>query len=382
MKRFFVFAVLLFLADIIVENINGRFTSYDFQVYVGAANSLLNHTPVYGISFGLPSGFFKYSPFTLMCFLPSTYLTFQAASIIHFILISLATLGLFQLMLYITQSVFKLSSIKNLNGMATIVLVIVLNHLVREFHLGNVNVLMLFGLLVGMYFISMNQFVVAGFLLAFLILVKPFFMLLLLPFAFAKQFKLLLFTAGAMVLFILVTCLFYGSTLANTLWFSWVKAMAAHNNYLFSNHTLQSILKFWFGLTLPLPFWVPFVMVAMVYFFYRSITVFYFKEAMGLKNSFLDGFILLAALPNLLITDTEHFIWSFPLLFLMTYQGFLYKNWVQIICFTIGAILYGINSTDLLGHKLSDMVELSGCLGIGNMCIIFLTMGYRYLYRI
>ena len=54
--------------------INQRFQLSDFNVYYGAADALMNGEQVYGKSFGLSSGFYKYSPEALVPFLPFAFL--------------------------------------------------------------------------------------------------------------------------------------------------------------------------------------------------------------------------------------------------------------------------------------------------------------------
>jgi hypothetical protein len=97
-RPFLLIVSLLFLAIYLIENINGRFWLNDFKVYYSAADALKNGKTVYGESFGLSTGFYKYSPEVLCLFIPATYLPFAAASGIHFFFIGLFT-GLSLLML-------------------------------------------------------------------------------------------------------------------------------------------------------------------------------------------------------------------------------------------------------------------------------------------
>ena len=76
---FILFASIIFAAVFIVEKINGRFWLNDFRVYYSAAQALVNHQQVYGIPFGLQTGFFKYSPFVAILFVPYTFFPFEVA---------------------------------------------------------------------------------------------------------------------------------------------------------------------------------------------------------------------------------------------------------------------------------------------------------------
>src|SRR6187401_3049535 len=87
-----VFATILFAAVFTIEKINGRFWLNDFKVYYSAAQALVNHQQVYGTPFGLDTGFYKYSPFVAMLFVPYTLFSFDVAAVIHFIILCAATI--------------------------------------------------------------------------------------------------------------------------------------------------------------------------------------------------------------------------------------------------------------------------------------------------
>src|SRR5262245_36938147 len=89
---FILFAVMIFAAIFAVEKINDRFWLNDFKVYYSAAHALINGQQVYGIPFGLDTGFYKYSPFVAMLFVPYTFFSYEAASIIHFVILSTVTI--------------------------------------------------------------------------------------------------------------------------------------------------------------------------------------------------------------------------------------------------------------------------------------------------
>lgn len=70
--------------------INGRFHLWDFHVYYHAAEDWLSGGEVYGKSYGLSSGFYKYSLTALIPFVPFTFLPyFWAASVYYFSLLFL-----------------------------------------------------------------------------------------------------------------------------------------------------------------------------------------------------------------------------------------------------------------------------------------------------
>src|SRR5258705_11453838 len=89
---FILFAAIVFAAIFTIEKINGRFWLNDFKVYYSAAQALISGKQVYGIAFGLDTGFYKYAPFVAMLFVPYTFFAYDTAAIIHFIVVCIATI--------------------------------------------------------------------------------------------------------------------------------------------------------------------------------------------------------------------------------------------------------------------------------------------------
>jgi prepilin signal peptidase PulO-like enzyme (type II secretory pathway) len=94
------------------------------------------------------------------------------------------------------------------------------------------------------------------------------------------------------------------------------------------------------------------------------------KDERERTNFIIGYFTLLAIVPNLLLTDTEHFLFSLPLIILLLNYLSITKNYFEIGAFVLIIFLYAGNSVDLLGHKLSDQLDKMGTLGISNLLII------------
>ena len=73
---------IICLAYYALETFNGRAQMADFRVYYDAANAFLNDTQLYGKAFGVSSGFYKYSPFACLPFVPLAVLPYNIASFI------------------------------------------------------------------------------------------------------------------------------------------------------------------------------------------------------------------------------------------------------------------------------------------------------------
>src|SRR5438046_538911 len=94
-NRIGIFILLFCLADYIIESINGRLWMNDFRVYYSAAAELLNGHDIYGKAYGLGSGYFKYSPFVALVFIPFAVLPYSVAKTILFLFTTAAAVFVF-----------------------------------------------------------------------------------------------------------------------------------------------------------------------------------------------------------------------------------------------------------------------------------------------
>jgi hypothetical protein len=85
-------------------------------------------------------------------------------------------------------------------------------------------------------------------------------------------------------------------------------------------------------------------------------------------------FSLLALIPNLVITDTEHFLYSLPLVLLVMGYLLTQKRALFVLLAIPCFMLYAGTSTDLMGTGLSDWLKARGSIGIGNLGIIALSV--------
>ncbi len=372
-RAFILFSLILFIAIFTIENINQRFWLNDFKVYYSAADALKNGTAVYGQSFGLSTGFYKYSPFILLCFLPACLFSFAFASSLHFFLIGTWTV-LSLLMLKIIFDPNKLQN-KRSNIIMVLALICIANHLVRELHLGNVNMLIVFLLCACFYFDAKNKFALSGVSLALALLIKPYLLVLGLPFLLHKKHKTIWYCILSCLAAILVFTAFYGIGESLSLHKQWLKAMMEHNSYLESAHTIAAILNHC-GIHL-IQQSQQLMLLLFLLIIYSATHLFLQSTNQTEQHPFslhISVFILLAILPNVLITDTEHFLFSLPLIFYNITQLFKLKNKILNGIFTIIGLGYGANSSDLLGNTLSNQFEKWGILGLANIALIIFTI--------
>jgi type IV secretory pathway TrbL component len=96
------------------------------------------------------------------------------------------------------------------------------------------------------------------------------------------------------------------------------------------------------------------------------------------RNFIYEWFLIIALIPNLVKTDSEHFLSTLPILiFIIYYIAFGRKFWL-IPVMVILIFFYGGNSYDLLGRDLSRKLFSMGLLGLSNILIIILSL-FLYL---
>jgi hypothetical protein len=91
-KVFYWFTLCLFVVIILLEIKNNRFEMSDFKVYYLAGKAFFSGNPIYGVNFGLTSGYYKYSPVFILWVSPYLFFGYKTACIIHGIMLSIATI--------------------------------------------------------------------------------------------------------------------------------------------------------------------------------------------------------------------------------------------------------------------------------------------------
>jgi hypothetical protein len=354
--------------------INHRFQLSDFNVYYGAADALINGEQVYGKAFGLSSGFYKYSPEILVPFLPFALLKYDVAAVLFYMI----NTGIVLLLL----NEFKQTFFKSLEwGMEVWFFLIVAvlffgDQLERELFLGNVNALLLLLTLWSVRSIENNQRAKAGVIYAVVLCFKIHFLILLPYFILKKEWKVLLYTAlgllgTAIVLFACVPKRFI------VLHSQWLKAVQAHNVQLdHSPNTIyffiQKVLSSMHMSVIP----VAAVVIGLGIAGVGYLTFIWKNVGKGFQSN--EALILLALIPVLTHTDTEHFLWAMPffLMILITVSTWNKKGKIAAgVVLFFASIPFLFNSPDIVGKGLSKQLDEGG---IGFMLILLLLLSFLY----
>jgi hypothetical protein len=96
------------------------------------------------------------------------------------------------------------------------------------------------------------------------------------------------------------------------------------------------------------------------------------------RNFIIEWFLLMAIIPNVMKTDTEHFLASIPIITFIIYYIAVNRRFWLIPVMVILIFFYGGNSQDILGKDFSYRLFSMGLIGISNLLLILMTL---FLYR-
>lgn len=347
--------------------INGRFHQWDFQVYYGAAADWLSGGEVYGKSYGLSSGFYKYSLTALIPFVPFTLLPYFWASTLYYF-------GLLFLMIKFIKKwskwMMNADSYWSIKAVFWMTLIFFGDHLERELFLGNINFLLLVLLMWFWFHIQFAKWNWAGWVLAFVCLVKPHFVIALPLIVLLKQwdlFKHFCIALGSLFLIPLFLCGPFDFFDLNQ---TWLKTMAAHNAALYeSPNTLYGIFNPLITQFISEPkMW--YVLLVLLSVGILVLLLWYFWQRVNKANLSILYFLVFALVPSLTHTDTEHFLFSMPL-FIFIVMSISKNEKVGSIYFILmlAMVPFLFNSPDLLGKKWSLRMDEGG-LGWANFLLI------------
>ena len=355
--------------------INHRFQLSDFNVYYGAADALMNGEQVYGKAFGLSSGFYKYSPEVLVPFLPFALLKYDVAAVLFYLL----NAGILVLLLNEFKRTFfkEISWGKEVWFMLAMTFLFFGDQLERELFLGNVNALLLLLTLWTVHSIENNQRAKAGLIYAVVLCFKIHFLILLPYFILKKEWKVVLYTilgliGAGLVLFVCVPNRFL------LLHSQWLKAVQAHNVQLdHSPNTIyffiQKVLSSIHMSVIPIAAVVIGLGIAGVGY----LTFIWKKIGMGFQSN--EALILLALIPVLTHTDTEHFLWAMPffLMILITVSTWNKKGKIAAgVVLLFASIPFLFNSPDIVGKTLSKQLDEGG-IGLSLLLLLLLSFFYH-----
>ncbi len=387
-SRFIISLLCVSLLFFIAQQINNRFWLHDFEVYYSATNSFLTGKQVYDQSYGLSSGFYKYSPFALILFAPTFISSFYMAKVIHFfILACIISINILLAKNIIYNQFFNGLKTKSPNLLLTLILLSLLPHIYTELHLGNINSLLLFIFIIALLSILSGKEIIAGILIAVGILFKPHFIILLPFLLIRRKIRCLTVSIATLIAGVLLPAIFIGTKENIILHQEWLKAMLSHNSSVISGQDTifglmyNLIFRFIFPDVIMHDKIFSLLVLLFIVVFSLVLFLFHIKQEKVTTNTtelkkrnFIFEFILLLALvPSITKTDSEHFLFSVPLIAFLIINLFQLNLNIKIRIFAIASLfLFGMNIRELVGNSIADWLTQSGALGFANLLIILI----------
>lgn len=177
----------------------------------------------------------------------------------------------------------------------------------------------------------------------------------------------------------LIPALFVGFTKDLSLFSEWINTIITHNNYFFDQrdtiHIIfyNSFVKYFVaepGIGYIATMIATIALLILVFVLWNLKNESLSNDQTLQKINFTFEFLLLIALiPSLVLTDTEHFMFSIPLVVFILIYLFTSRNLALIIASSIAFFFYLGHLGDLLGNA-SDVITKLGGLGVGNLLII------------
>jgi len=379
-RWFTLFAVIIFILNITMNMINGRFWLSDFKVYYFAASNMISGLEVYHLSFGDVSGLYKYSPISLFFFFPFTLFSYTVASILHFSLLCFAFWYAFLLIRNLLEEYFFPDYKGNTEWILILSMMFILLYLVKELYLGNINILLLLLCLMVLQTILKGKPVQAGIIFGLVVLTKPFFLILIIPLLLRKNVKMLVVFVITLVSGLVIPFMVFGLPRGLALTENWLGTMLQHGQSYPGVNDLVYILKYY--ISRDLPFFTGYLIIIsagmlITWFVCRNLSMESGDEQaenLAGKNFIFEWFLILGVLPDLVSTDSEHFLASAPLITFILFFVARFKYYRLIPLLVIIFFFFGGNSDDLLGHRLSNQLYIMGLLGISNLVLVSLSV--------
>lgn len=376
-----------------LERFNGRFWLNDFRVYYGAAQALLDGEPLYGVAHGLGTGFFKYAPAAALLFIPAALLPYEAAASLHFALVLAAFIGA----ALATDRLLRLHLFPGRPAAHAPLFLTALAagaHLHRELHLGNVNAMLLWLLMAGLERLLSGRDRSAGALLGLAVALKPHFVLLLPWLLMRRQWSALAMALTLLLAAAALPTALLGPSASLQLHGEWLAEMARHNASLIHSggtehenvNTIYSFLhravlqRIWGA---PMAWEAQALLTAIAAAFgllmLRHVRL---EAATGgrSRNMAFEALLLIALVPSITLTDTEHFLFAMPLVAYLIHRLRSSERPQWLMAAGLLVLLgHGGNWGDALG-PVADVMVHYGILGASNAALLLLAAGLHELY--
>lgn len=362
----------------ILNAINARFTLWDLKVYYDAAGQLMNGQSPYLEAFGLSSGYYKYSPFAAVVFMPLHALGWLGARVVFFILLSVSIAVGLPALTGRMREIFP-SAKSSFTWVVVAVAITSAGHFSRELLLGNVNWFLLLAVMAAFFALDRNRWL-PGVLFGLVLVFKPHFAVLLPWLVLRSRWRDLSITLLTVFVALVLPAAGWGWTFNQTMLSEWLATMQLHNQSLAeSPNTLYGVpsrVMGWEG-RWPIVLTLALVALGILAIVLRHFWLEATTNASKTRHMVLELGLIIALIPNLVHTDTEHFMWTLPLVMILAIHMAQLRASRRIL---VGAlwilclIPYTLATPDLWGVEGSRWLEQSGVLGWANVVLVVLAL--------
>jgi hypothetical protein len=371
---FGIFFILFVALMEFVEVNNHKFWTNDFEVYYGATKDYFSGNNPYIKNYGLDTGFFKYPPTTLYFFGLAILFKYFFAQVIHIIVLSISFListFLLNKIIFVESS----KSQKSTFGIYFLGFIFIVIHIAREFHMGNVNLILLGLFSIGLWYLKAQKQLHVAIFWSIMVVLKPIVILAFIPLFFFKQWKTMIYMILFGLIFLVFPIVFSGWNGNILLWKDWFASIAKHGEYLYSENSLTYLTEYYFHIKSA---WIPSLIVLLILVGLMLYCIKIGKTS--IQDLIIWSIILLGFTPNFFVTDTEHFVLSLPLLLILLNKIMQTKKIIHWFIFILLVIPFSLNSNDILGRNISDFIDKIGLMGISNLgfILMFLVLYFKH----
>ncbi len=380
-KRDGVISLLIFTAFsiifLVLEVYNGRFWQSDFSVYYRTAERLLSGENLFRIA---DDGHyvFKYAPSSAVFFIPFTLFPLEIAKYIYWFFLS----GVIYTGIYYSYRLVKYGSVldsnRSINSVVIVSLLVLIVHLQRELHLGQVNQIIFLLFVLFTWSVINGKDIISGLSLALSLFFKPFGLILIPYLIVKKRFKALIALIVSCIVIFLLPLIFYGWDMfinQNLMWINELLIELGNKQDLMApaNHTIFAVIARYTGLGIiiqehDLTGYYQILILAVIA---TWVLWFIFKGKDVSMPEISEVSILITLIPMLSFTSHNAFGFAemsiIMLVFYFTGQK-LYFRIAAIISF----ILIGGNYYDLWGKTLSTLFNDISLVTIGSVLVLIL----------
>jgi hypothetical protein len=374
-----IFILVLSGASLAGELANNKFQTLDFEVYYKTATRMLHSAELYSVA---EDGHYvyKYSPVAGLYFVPFAILSYPVAAATYWILLTvllIVGLKVFYTLLDDTDSQRKRNSISVVLILSLLAIGV---HVHREWHLGQVNLLLLIIYIFMIRAYTKKQLLVFAALLSFSIFIKPFALIFLPYLLYKKQWLTIVYSLAFTLILAFSPLILYPSLAQlSHLYQSWqnelaVELSAKQNLLADANHTIFSVVARYTPTRFMLTTAHSQKIYQLIVLVLIGIGFLFFSLRQRKKEATLSEFsFLIALIPLLAFTSENAFLFELPVIMILTYH-FKLLSLIQKALFITGCVLIGANIYDVLGSEMSAYLISISVYTFGAGVLLFLML--------